>query len=149
MASHKADSTPRESSQIGAQEGDGLREQNTEIGKRLQFEQMNSELSARFINVPIELLDDQIEKALKKVLDFFQVDRVGLLHTLPNQDAWKITHVAYSEYATPVPVGTILPRSINPWAFDRLTREGKVVAYTRVDDMPDEAQVDMTKSKRR
>jgi formate hydrogenlyase transcriptional activator len=142
MASHKADSTPRESSQIGAQEGDGFREHTTDIGKRLQFEQMNSELSARFINVPIELLDDQIEKALKKVLDFFQVDRVGLLHTLPNQDAWKITHVAYSEYATPVPVGTILPRSINPWAFDRLTREGKVVAYTRVDDMPDEAQVD-------
>jgi len=142
MASHKADSIPQESSKIGAQEGDDLREHNTDIGKRLQFEQMNSELSARFINVPINLLDDQIEKALKKLLDFFQVDRVGLLHSLPNQDAWKITHVAYSEYATPVPVGTILPRSINPWAFDRLTREGKVVAYTRVDDMPDEAQVD-------
>jgi len=142
MASHKADSTPQESAQIGARDGDGFREHNTDIGKRLQFEQMNSELSARFINVPIERLDDQIEVALKKVLDFFQVDRVGLLHTLPNQDAWKITHVAYSEYATPVPVGTILPRSISPWAFDRLTREGKVVAYTRVDDMPDEARVD-------
>jgi PAS domain S-box-containing protein len=142
MASHKADSTPQESSQIGAQEGDGLREHTTDIGKRLQFEQMNSELSARFINVPIELLDDQIEKALKKVLDFFQVDRVGLLHTLPNQDAWKITHVAYSEYATPVPVGTVLPRSINPWAFDRLTREGKVVSYSKIDDMPDAAHVD-------
>jgi len=142
MASHQVDSTPQESPKIGAQEGDGPRENDTDIGERLRFEQMNFELSARFINVPIELLDDQIEKALKKLLDFFQVDRVGLLHTLSHQDAWKITHVAYSEYATPVPVGTILPRSINPWAFDRLTREGKVVAYTRVDDMPDEAQVD-------
>jgi len=74
----------------------------------------------RFINVPAERLDNEIEHALKTVLEFFQVDRAGLLHTLPTRDAWKITHAAYSEFATPVPVGTILPRAINPWAFDRL-----------------------------
>ena len=113
-----------------------------DIGDRLRFEQMIANLSARFINMPPERLDTQIENALHMLLEFFQVDRVGLLHTLPGKDAWKITHAAYSEHATPVPKGTILPRSINPWAYDRLTDEGKVVSYARVDDMPDEAHAD-------
>ena len=122
--------------------GDTLREKDTVTSERLRFEQMISDLSARFINVPSERLDSEIENALKKVLEFFEVDRCGLLHALPGRDSWKITHVAYSENATPVPIGTELPRWINPWAYDRLTAQGEVVAYERVENMPDEAHVD-------
>jgi PAS domain S-box-containing protein len=121
---------------------DTLCHDDVEIGDRLRFEQMIANLSAHFINIPSERLDDEIESALQMLLEFFQVDRVGLLHTLPTQDAWKITHIAYSEYATSVPIGTTLPRSIHPWAFDRLTNEGKVVSYVKVDDMPDAARAD-------
>ncbi|MCB2170199.1 MAG: sigma 54-interacting transcriptional regulator [Deltaproteobacteria bacterium] len=103
---------------------------------------MISDLSARFINLPPERLDSEIEAALKMVLEFFQVDRCGLLHTLPGRDAWQITHVAYTKHAAPVPKNTELPRSINPWAYDRLTEKGEVVSYARVDDMPDEAHID-------
>lgn len=113
-----------------------------EIRERLRFEQMISDMSARFINLPSEQLDSEIENALGRVLAFFQVDRCGLLHTLPDKDAWQITHVAYAEHATPVPKNTELPRSINPWAYDRLINENKVVSYARVADMPDEAHVD-------
>jgi PAS domain S-box-containing protein len=122
--------------------GDTLREKDTVTGERLRFEQMISDLSARFINVPAERLDGEIENALKKVLEFFEVDRCGLLHAMPGRDSWKITHVAYSENAAPVPIGTELPRSIHPWAYDRLTVQGEVVAYERVENMPDEAHVD-------
>ena len=112
------------------------------LENRLRFEQMISDLSARFINLPSEKLDSEIGHALKVVLEFFQVDRCGLLHTLPGKDAWKITHAAYSEHATPVPVGTELPRSIHPWAYDRLTKQGKVISFSKLDDLPDEAHVD-------
>ncbi len=114
----------------------------TDLRNRLRFEQMISDLSARFIHLPSEQLDDEIERALKMVLEFFQVDRCGLLHALPDKKAWKITHVVYSEHTAPVPVGTELPRSINPWGFDKLAVEGEVVSFARVDDMPDEAHVD-------
>jgi len=113
-----------------------------EISERLRFEQMISDLSARFINLPSEQLDSEIENALGNVLDFFQVDRCGLLHTLPDKDAWQITHVAYAENTARVPKSTDLPRSINPWAYDKLTKEGEVIAFARVADMPDEAHVD-------
>jgi PAS domain S-box-containing protein len=35
-----------------------------------------------------------------------------------------------------------MPRSINPWAFEKLTRKFEVVSFARVDEMPDEARVD-------
>jgi PAS domain S-box-containing protein len=114
----------------------------TDIGNRLRFEQMISNLSAHFINLPPEKLDGEIEHALRMVLEFFQVDRCGLLHVLPGKDAWKITHLASSQFATPIPVDTILPQSINPWAYDRLTNRGEVILFSNVDDMPDEARVD-------
>jgi formate hydrogenlyase transcriptional activator len=120
-----------------AQDGGGA-----EISDRLRFEQIISDMSAHFINVPPKRLDREIETALRRVLEFFQVDRAGLLHTMPGRSTWKITHAAYADHATPVPTNTELPRSINPWAYDKLTEKGEVVAYARLDDMPDEAHVD-------
>lgn len=111
-------------------------------GDRLRFEEMISNLSARIINLPPEQLDSEIELALKRVLEFFQVDRCGLLYLLPGKDAWIISHVAYSEHAAPVPKGTELPRSINPWAYDKLATKREAVVFASVDDVPDEAEVD-------
>jgi PAS domain S-box-containing protein len=114
----------------------------TDIGDRLQFEQIISGLSARLINLPSEKLDDEIEHALKLVLEFFQVDRCALLQVQPGRDTWKITHLASSPFASPIPVGTELPRSINPWAYNRLANRGKVLLFSKVKDVPDEARVD-------
>ena len=113
-----------------------------ELEERLRFEQLISDLSARFIHLPSERLDDEIEVALKQVLEFFQVDRCGLLHLLPHKDAWEITHVAYSEHSTPIPKDTELPRSIHPWAYEKLAIKGEIVSFTSVDDLPNEAHVD-------
>jgi formate hydrogenlyase transcriptional activator len=113
-----------------------------ELAERLKFETVLSDISARFINLPPEKLDVEIESGLRMVLEFFQVDRCGLLRILPQRDAWEITHLANSQHGTPLPVGTVLSRSINPWAYDRLTKLGKVVQFTSLDDVPDEALVD-------
>jgi PAS domain S-box-containing protein len=114
----------------------------TDVGDRLQFEQIISGLSARLINLPSEKLDGEIEHALKLVLEFFQVDRCALLQVQPGRDTWKITHLASSPFASPMPVGTELPRSINPWAYNRLANRGKVLLFSKVNDVPDEARVD-------
>jgi PAS domain S-box-containing protein len=117
-----------------------LAEEN--LQERLRFEQLLSDLSARFVNIPPDRVDDEIEYGLKQILGFFQVDRCALLHVLPDRNSWKITHLAISEYAPPVPKGTELPQSINPWAYEKLTVKGEVVSFARVDEMPDEARVD-------
>ena len=96
--------------------------------ERMRFEEMISNISARIINLPPEQLDSEIELALKRVLEFFQVDRCALLRILPDREAWVITHIAYSENTPPVPVGTELPRSIHAWAFEKLTVKGEVLS---------------------
>ena len=126
-----------------------IKQENTEnrraeeaLNQRLQFEQLISDLSARLINIPFEKLDAEIEHVLKMVLEFFRVDRCALLHVLPGTDTWKITHLASSQFAPPIPLGTKLPRSIHPWAYERLANRGAVILFSKVDDMPDEARVD-------
>jgi PAS domain S-box-containing protein len=112
------------------------------LKERLGFEQLLSDLSARFVNIPPGQVDPEINLALKQLLEFFQVDRCGLVRTLPGRSAYQITHVACSEDVPPVPVGAELPISINPWAFEKLILKGEVVAFSRLDDLPPEANVD-------
>jgi hypothetical protein len=42
--------------------------------KRLDFEKFLADLSARFVALPPERVDDEIRDALKRVLEFFQID---------------------------------------------------------------------------
>ncbi|MCK4837925.1 MAG: PAS domain S-box protein, partial [Desulfobulbaceae bacterium] len=86
------------------------------LQERLRFEQLLSDLSARFVNIPPERVDFEIEYGLQQILEFFQVDRAGLVRTVPGKSAYQITHVAYGEDVPPVPTGAELPMSINPWA---------------------------------
>ena len=50
--------------------------------KRLEFEVLISDLSARFVNLPAGQVDREIEDALGRVRAFFDVDRCGLLEIL-------------------------------------------------------------------
>ncbi len=112
------------------------------LKERLRFEQLLSDLSAKFVNIPPDRVDSEIEYGLRQILEFLQVDRCGLVQSLPGKTSWQITHVAYSDDVPPVPTGVELPRSINPWAYEKLTQKREVVAYSRLDDLPPEANVD-------
>ncbi len=111
------------------------------LEERLRFERLVSDVSARFVNVPADRLDGEIEKALKLVLDFFHVDRCGLLKSMPGKSSWIITHIASSAQILPIPVGIELPRAINPWAYSELTA-GRVLCFTNPDETPAEAEAD-------
>jgi signal transduction histidine kinase len=87
-------------------------------------------------------VDPEIERGLREILEFFKVDRCALLQILPDETSWQITHVAAQESVPPVPQGTILPVSINPWAYDKLIRKREVLSVSRLDDLPVEANVD-------
>jgi formate hydrogenlyase transcriptional activator len=112
---------------------------------RLRFERLLSDLSAKFIAIPPEGVDSEIEYGLRQILEFFQVDRVGLLRSIPDNAAYRITHGVYSEGVPPVPVGVELPRSFHPWASEKLADKHEVVAFSRLDDLPPDANVDKQK----
>jgi len=113
-----------------------------EFEERLRFEELLSNISARFVNIPPDRVDLEIEESLKQILDFFKVDRCGLIRILHGKGAWQITHLALSKDVPPVPVGVDLPTSTHPWAYNKLIEKREVVCVSRPADLPAEANVD-------
>lgn len=112
------------------------------LEERLRFERLLSNLSARLVNVLPDRVNSEIEYGLKMILEFFQVDRAGLVQILPDRSAYRVTHVAYSQDVPPFPKETEFPISVNPWSFEKLISKHEVVAFSRLDDLPPEASVD-------
>jgi formate hydrogenlyase transcriptional activator len=113
-----------------------------ELEERLRFERLLSELSARFVNIPPDRVDSEIDHGLRQILEFFKVDRAGLMWSLPDGSGHQITHGVYGENIPPVPLGVKLPRSIYPWAFEKLVERHEVVSFSMLDDLPPEANAD-------
>jgi formate hydrogenlyase transcriptional activator len=112
------------------------------LENRLRFERLLSDLSAHFVNIPPDRVDSEIDYGLRQILEFFQVDRAGLMRSLPDRSTYQITHGVYSEDIPSVPVGVRLTRSIYPWAFEKLVEKHEVVSFSRLYDLPPEANVD-------
>ncbi len=116
-------------------------EQTTPI-ERAEFEKFLADLSARFITLPPEQVDDEIRNALKEVLEFFQIDRISLLRLLPGKTLWEVTHNADAAGISPYPIGTHLPVSLVPWAYKKLAEQREVFSFARTEELPEEAATD-------
>ena len=92
--------------------------------------------------MPPDRVDSEIVGGLRQILEFVHVDRCALLRSLPGKTSWLITHVASSDFVPPVPAGIELPRSLYPWAYDKLAEKHEVVSVSRLDDLPAEAIAD-------
>jgi PAS domain S-box-containing protein len=112
------------------------------LKERLQFEQLLSDLSARFVNIAPDQVDLEIRRALMEILEFFQVDRCGLIRIPLDGSSWWITHVAYASGIPPVPENTDLSLTLFPWVYEKVVRRREVLAFTTRDELPGEAAVD-------
>jgi formate hydrogenlyase transcriptional activator len=112
------------------------------LQERLHFETLVGDLSARFVSVPPDQLDGEIERALRRILEFFQIDRCGLIQVLPDRQAWKLTHAAISESLHSPPVRVEIPVTLFPLVFDRLVLKHEVFSFSSLEDLPAEADVD-------
>jgi len=138
-----------EQPQRGKTDSRQIEQDNTEnrraeepLQERLRFERLLSDLSARFINLAPDQIDREIQNALRQILEFFQVDRCGLVRISPNETSWRITHVAYASDVPPVPVNTDLPTTMFPWVYEKITKRHEVVAFRTRDELPGEAAID-------
>jgi transcriptional regulator with AAA-type ATPase domain len=108
--------------------------------KRLEFEVLISDLSARFVNIPAGQVDREIEEALGKVRAFFDVDRCGLFEVSPEIGEIRLTHLDMADGIQPVPMRIDYLR-LFPWSGDRIVGHQEVMElHTR--DYPPEASVD-------
>ncbi len=112
------------------------------LQERLRFEELLSDLSARFVNITPDRVDSEIEGGLRQILELFQVDRCALLRIMRDKTSWQITHIASSVNVPPLFAGVDFPRSVFPYAYDKLTKQHQAVFISKLDDLPAEANVD-------
>ena len=105
------------------------------LNKRLAFETLVSELSARFISLPVTKIDKEIESGLRLIVEHMGADR-GSLFELTEDRKLNVTHSWAVKGLEAFPLGIM--DSNYTWSANKL-RKGKMVIASRVDQLPDDA----------
>jgi PAS domain S-box-containing protein len=106
---------------------------------QLEFERLVAELSAQFINVPHDQVDDAIRLALARIGEALSLDRCGFFH-LSAEGAMRGI-VVWARPNSPVVTGPIDVASRLPWCFARI-RTGEPVCFSRIEEIPSERDRD-------
>jgi formate hydrogenlyase transcriptional activator len=108
---------------------------------RLRFETLLADLSARFVNLPADQLDDAIEDAQRRVCECLDLD-LSLLWQLPpdHTDTMFLTHRHLPPGFPPLPEAWDCKENF-PWALERFL-VGETIVLSRMTDAPAEAALD-------
>jgi PAS domain S-box-containing protein len=94
------------------------------LDERLRFERLVSELSATFIDMPVESVDREVVAALEKVRAAVDLDRCILFDYSTQEQVLAITHHAQSPGTQPL--DPRLDPTLLPWFFGQM-RLGRIV----------------------
>jgi formate hydrogenlyase transcriptional activator len=108
------------------------------LTEQLAFETLLADLSARFINLPANQVDGQIEEAQKRICEALSLDRSMLGQVSPKLGQLAITH---SWRAEGMPDNIQVTSQDFPWS-DRMILGGKEICFARADELPPEAAKD-------
>ena len=108
-----------------------------QIEERLRFERLLTDLSATFVNVAVDMVDAQIERALEGLVDFLGVERSSFGQISDDDKAILVTHSFVAPGYPPLPP-MILETDL-PWYAEQV-RRGVLMRFDRLpDDIPAEA----------
>ena len=103
------------------------------LERRMHFETLISDMSARLIKAPMSEVDREIIQALAQVREIFQADRCGLLGIRADRKFCWVTHASYGEGIEPVS-GDINLADLFPWSYERLVVQGSNVNISRMEE---------------
>lgn len=97
-------------------------------------------LSARFVNLPPERVDGEIEDAQRQICETLGLDRCSLWQSLDDGRGLVLTHM-WARMFDRAPAGT-LARDLFPWISAQLLA-GRTIRLPSVEDLPPEASADL------
>jgi two-component system, NarL family, sensor kinase len=110
------------------------------VHERLRFETLLAALSATFVNLPANQVDSQIESALRRLVEFLELDRGSLAESLVDKRQLVITH-SYHVSGVPPNPRIILDDQL-PW-YTRTIYQGQVLCLPALPaDLPPEATLE-------
>jgi PAS domain S-box-containing protein len=112
-----------------------------ELEERLRFETLLADISARFVNLPADQIDDEIEEAQRRVCECLGLDLSALWQwSVETPGFLTLTHLYRTLEGPPLPEPMDAPQYF-PWCLEQLTA-GKVIALSSTEDAPPEAARD-------
>jgi formate hydrogenlyase transcriptional activator len=111
------------------------------LGERLKFETALAEISARFVNLPADRIDDEIRDSQRRVCELFDFDRSTLWQTSDREPGiFLLTHL-HQPPGSPTAPEPMDAREYFPWATQKIL-SGEIIAISRMADLPPEAARD-------
>ena len=107
------------------------------LEERLAFEERLARLSATFINLPSDQIDQEIESGLETIVTTLGTDRAGLAQLSAVDGELKITHSWSAPGIPPTFKGNL--KDVFPWIFKEVQKGNRIV-ISRVEDLPAEAE---------
>ena len=108
---------------------------------RLRFDALVAELSARFVNVPSDKLDREIEDAQRQICEHLGLDLSALWQLDYNDPTIQVlTHLYRPLGGQPLPV-RMDAKEYFPWSLQQVSA-GEVLAISSTEDLPPEAARD-------
>ncbi len=112
-----------------------------ELEESLRFETLIADLSLKFVNLPADQVDSEIEAAQRRVCEFLGLDSCGLWQWSNESPGFLgMTHLYRAQEGPPRPE-PMDAREYFPWCLEQLL-SGKVVAVSSLEDMPPAAARD-------
>ena len=111
----------------------GRRRAERSLGERLRFETLLADQAAAFSRVSAGDVDREVERALRQIADFLEVDWGSLAQYSSDRRTARITHSWVAEGVQRQP--STLGFEELPWTVSRLQR-GEVVRFSRLDGLP-------------
>jgi formate hydrogenlyase transcriptional activator len=108
---------------------------------RIRFERLLADLTAAFVNLPVEEIDQQIDCSLKSLVNFLGIDRSTFIEFGEDERHVLVTHAVAAGGCEPFPLGPF-PTERLPWFIGQI-RSGKYVFLRDAsEDLPLEAMVE-------
>jgi len=111
------------------------------IAGQLRFETLLAEISTRFLKLPLEEVDLEIERSLSRVLDLLSVEACELIAVQAGESIARITHAAYGGGIEPTSRETNVA-GLFPWHYQQVLGLGRPVKLSQLSELPAEAHRD-------
>ncbi len=108
----------------------------SKIKGQLQFEKSISSLSSRFINLPVDRIDDEINNGLKLISVSLDIQRITLHQFSKDKKQLYLTHSYVEDPTHHVPEFLVSDKL--PW-FSESIQKGKIRRISKIDDLPEKA----------
>jgi formate hydrogenlyase transcriptional activator len=118
-----------------------MRAPEGDLQDRLDFETLLSDLSAKFVNVPADQLDSEIETAQRRVCELLGVDLSALWQWSDERPRYFTQTHLYRPLGGPPPPERVDAQEMFPWCLQELLA-GRIIRISSMDALPPEAARD-------